>query len=158
MRANWRIVWHRAFMTGILIKGLDGVAELLGGGALLLATRPAILHAVTVLTRAELLEDPGDFVANHLLHLAQHLSLGTREFAGVYLVAQGFVKILLVTGLVRAERWAYPVAVIVMTAFILYQAWRIWQSPGLGFEMLTLLDVGVVLLIVREWRSRPVPA
>ncbi|HVC02042.1 MAG TPA: DUF2127 domain-containing protein [Steroidobacteraceae bacterium] len=158
MRANWTLLWHRAFIVGIVLKGVDGVVELVAGGALLLTTRPAILHAVTVLTRGELIEDPGDFVANHLLQFARHLSLGTREFAGAYLLAQGFLKIILATGLVRGERWAYPVAVILMLAFIVYQVCRIWQSPGWGFEVLTLLDTGVVLLIVREWRRRPAPA
>ena len=67
MKFDWAILSHRAYKIGILIKGLDGLQELAGGGALLLTSRPAIRQAVALLTRQELIEDPHDFVANHLL-------------------------------------------------------------------------------------------
>jgi len=153
LRHDRATVRHRLFIIGISIKGLDGLVELIGGGALLLTTRPEILRVVTMLTRSELIEDPGDFVANHLLQLARHLSLGVQEFAGIYLVAQGLVKVVLVVGLLRGRRWAYPLAVTLMSAFIGYQGYRLWQSPAIGFMALTLFDVIIVGLIAREWRD-----
>jgi uncharacterized membrane protein len=155
MKADWASVSHRAFKFGILIKGLDGLLELIGGSALLLTSRPAIRHAVALLTRHELIEDPGDFVANHLVQLAQHVSLGTRYFAGFYLLAHGLVKIGMVAGLLRDKRWAYPLAVVLLTAFIGYQAYRIVEQPSPGLALLTAIDVTVLALIVREWRHRP---
>ena len=41
MKSDWARVSHRAFKLGILIKGLDGLLELVGGSALLLTSRPA---------------------------------------------------------------------------------------------------------------------
>ena len=73
MQRSRTTAWHRMFTFGILFKGLDGLLELAAGGALLLSTRPTILYAVTVLTRGELVEEPGDFIANHLLRMARDL-------------------------------------------------------------------------------------
>lgn len=156
MKPDWASVSHRAFKLGILVKGLDGLLELAGGSALLLTSRPAIQHAVALLTRQELVEDPHDVVANYLLHMAQHLSLGTRNFAGIYLLAHGLVKIAMVVGLLRGVRWAYPAAVVLMTAFIGYQGYRLFHQPSPLLGLLTVIDVTVTGLIVREWRHLPV--
>lgn len=155
MKSDWARVSHRAFKLGILIKGLDGLLELAGGSALLLTSRPAIRHAVALLTRQELIEDPHDVVANYLLHMTQQLSLGTRNFAGIYLLAHGLVKIAMVVGLLRGVRWAYPAAVALMTAFIGYQGYRLFHQPSPLLVLLTVIDVTVTGLIVREWRHLP---
>lgn len=155
MKSDWANVAHRAFKIGVVIKGLDGLLELVGGGALLLTSQPAIHHVVALLTRQELIEDPHDVVANHLLHLAQQLSLDTRYFAGVYLLAHGLVKIAMVVGLLRGLRWSYPVAVVVLMAFIGYQGHRLFHQPSLLLALLTVIDVTVTCLIVREWRHLP---
>lgn len=156
MKPDWAHVAHRAFKIGIIIKGLDGLLELVGGSALLLTSRPAIRHAVALLTRQELIEDPHDVVANYLQHMAQQLSLDTRHFAGIYLLAHGLVKIAMVAGLLRGLRWSYPVAVVLMTAFIGYQGYRLLHQPSPLLGLLTVIDVTVLCLIVREWRHVPV--
>lgn len=155
MKSDWAQVAHRAFNIGIVIKGLDGLLELVGGGALLLTSQPAIHHVVALLTQRELIEDPHDLVANHLLHFAQQFSLDSRHFAGVYLLAHGLVKIAMVVGLLRGLRWSYPVAVVLMTAFIGYQGYRLFHQPSPLLALLTVTDVTVTCLIVREWRHLP---
>ncbi len=154
MKADWVRFYHRAFEVGILLKGLDGLLELLGGGALLLTHQQAIRHAVAWLTRTELIEDPGDFVASHLVRLAQQLSIETQHFAGVYLIVHGAIKVGLVVGLLRGVRGSYPAALVVLTAFIGYQCYRLAHAPSVSLLLLTAIDLVVVLLIAREWRLR----
>jgi uncharacterized membrane protein len=155
MKVDWANGWHRAFKVGIVIKGLDGLLELVGGSALVLTSRPAIRRAVMLLTRQELIEDPHDVVANYLLHMTQHVSLGTRHFAGIYLLTHGLVKIAMVTGLLRGLRWSYPVAAMLMTAFVGYQGYRLFHQPSLLLGLLTIVDGAILCLIVREWRHLP---
>lgn len=156
MKSDWATnLPHRAFKLGILVKGLDGLLELVGGVALLLASGPAIRHIVAVMTQQELVEDPHDVVASHLVRMAQHFSLGTRHFAAVYLLAHGLVKIAMVAGLLRGLRWAYPAAVALMTAFIGYQGYRLFHQPSPLLGLLTVIDVTVTGLIVYEWRHPP---
>jgi uncharacterized membrane protein len=152
MRPDWSAIYHRAFDIGIILKGFDGLLELIGGIALLLTNQPAIRSVVAWLTHKELIEDPGDVVANFLVHMAQQLSMGTQHFAGVYLLAHGVIKMGLVAGLLRGLRWSYPAAVAFLTIFIGYQCYRLLHTPSISLGLLTVLDVAVVLLIVREWR------
>lgn len=147
------ILYHRLFDLGVALKGLDGLLEVLGGMALVFTTRPMIVGIVARLTREELSEDPHDFVATHLVSLAHHLSLGTRHFLAIYLLGHGAIKIVLSVGLLREWRWAFPSGTLVLLAFIGYQCQRL-ASHGVTPMLLalTLLDVAIVLLVVREWR------
>lgn len=152
MKANWGAFYRRAFNVGIFIKGLDGLVELIGGIALLLTNLRSIRTAITWLTHKELIEDPGDVVANHLAHMARQLSMDTQHFAGIYLLAHGLIKISLVAGLLRGLRWSYPAAVAILTAFIGYQGYRLLHTHSISLALLTAIDATVVLLIVHEWR------
>lgn len=152
MKSDWGAIYHRAFDIGIILKGLDGLVEVIGGITLLVTNQPAIRSAVAWLTHKELIEDPNDVVANHLVHMARQLSVDTQHFAGIYLLAHGVIKIGLVAGLLRGLRWSYPVAAVILTAFIGYQAYRLLHTHSISLGLLTALDVAVVLLIIREWR------
>lgn len=145
---------HRAFLIGIFLHGVDGCLELLGGIALLVTTRPEIRQLVSWLAREELAEDPRDFLATHAVHIAQHLTAGTQHFVIAYLLVHGAIKMTLVAGMLRGLRWIFPVALIVLTAFIGYQLYRLAHLPSWALGLFTLLDIVVLALIWREWRSR----
>ena len=64
----------RTFLVGIVLKGIDGVLEVLGG-LLLLLVSPASINRLTIsITQHELSEDPHDFIATHLLKTAHGLT------------------------------------------------------------------------------------
>ena len=157
MKPDWDRLSHRAYKAGLVLKGLDGLLEIAGGAALLGTPRPLIRHALALLTRQELFEDPHDLLASYLAYLAQHLSLGAQQFAGLYLMAHGLVKLAMVAGLLHGGRWSYPVAVLLMSGFIGYQGWHLAQHASPLLALLTAIDSAVLALIVREWRRPPRP-
>lgn len=143
---------HRAFVVGMLFKGVDGCLELIGAAALLLTTRPEIRDVVAWLTRAELVEDPTDFFATHAVRMAQHLTSGTEHFAAAYLLVHGGIKVALAACLLRELRWVFPVALIILTTFIGYQV-DLWvHAPAWPLGVLTFVDIVVVVLVAKEWR------
>ena len=85
-------VLDRTFFISLILKGLDGVLELVGGIALLIVTPQQIAAVVRALTRPELHEDPHDFVANWLVRYADSLDVSTTVFGAVYLLAHGLVR------------------------------------------------------------------
>jgi len=141
------------FRASVSLKGLDAGLEIVGGAALLTVSPDWILRAISFLTQDELAEDPRDLVANHLLHAAQSLSLGTERFAAIYLLSHGIIKIGLVGALLKDKLWAYPAAVIVFGAFIVYQLYRFSFTHGLGLIALSLFDAIVIWLIWLEYRA-----
>jgi uncharacterized membrane protein len=145
---NWL---DRVFEVGIIGKGLNGAAELIGGVLLLLLRPDRIHHVVVALTQGELSEDPGDFVATHLLHTASGLTGNAVLFGAVYLLAHGVVKVALVIALLLNKIWAYPWMIVVLVVFIGYQLYRIALNPTAGLIALTVFDVAIVALTWREY-------
>ncbi len=96
---------HAAFEIGVVLKGVNGLAELAGGVILFFTSVDAIRTIVTWLVHSELIEDPHDRVASYLMHAAQGVSVGGKAFAAFYLVSHGVVKLILVAGLLRSRPW-----------------------------------------------------
>jgi uncharacterized membrane protein len=141
----------RVFVVGIIGKGLNGMAELLGGLLLLFLTPGQIQHVAVSWTRGELSEDPHDFIATHLLHTANGLTGPAVLFGGVYLLAHGLVKVVLVVALLLNKLWAYPWMIAVLLLFIGYQLYRIVLNPTAGLIGLTVFDIVIVALTWREY-------
>ncbi len=143
---------ERFFRLGISLKGLHAVLEIVGGVALLLVSPAYVIELVELFTQDELREDPRDLIANTLLDAAQHLSLGGKLFGALYLLSHGVVKLVLVAALLRNRPWAYPAALAVFGAFIVYQLYRFSFTHSVGLVALTLFDLVVMWLIWREYR------
>ena len=144
----------RFFYASIWLKGLHAVLEIIGGIALFLASPAFILRVVASVTQDEIAEDPNDLIANTLLSAAEKISVSSERFAALYLLSHGAVKIVLVAGLLRDRRWAYPVALAVFGVFIAYQVYRFTLTHSLGLVALTVFDLVVMWLIWREYRLR----
>ncbi|VVD76611.1 hypothetical protein PCA20602_00889 [Pandoraea capi] len=83
---------HWVFETSLWIKALFALSEILAGLATYFVPKQVILSIVLRVTGNEITEDPHDVIAALLLHAVQHLSVGTKEFAPIYLLAHGAIK------------------------------------------------------------------
>src|ERR1700731_1053601 len=106
-----RRILHRFFELGIIIKGVDGGLELIGGLLLVFLPSAAINRVVFFFVEGELKEDPTDLVANLLLHTTRG-AIEVRVSASVFLIVHGIVKLVLVGGLVTNRLWSYPAAIL----------------------------------------------
>ncbi len=151
---------HQAFELSVILKGIHAAIECIGGIALALTSTSTVAHFVDLLTQDELVEDPNDFVATHLLAWAQDFSVGTRNFYAFYLLSHGVVKLLLVVGLLKGRLWSYPASLVVLGLFIVYQAYRFSYTHGAGLIVLSVFDLIVMGLIWHEYslvrRHRPI--
>jgi uncharacterized membrane protein len=154
---------HQIFELGVLLKGAHAVIECVGGIALALIPPGTIVALVNTWTQDELIEDPKDLVASHLLGWVQHLSVATQHFYAFYLLSHGVVKVLLVAGLLRGKLWSYPASLVAMVLFIAYQLYRFSYTHSPGLIALTVFDLVMIWLIWHEWRvvrhhlKQPVP-
>jgi uncharacterized membrane protein len=141
----------RTFNVALILKGLDGLLELLGGILLIVVSPETINRLARSLTQHELSEDPHDFVARHLLRLTANLH-NTQTFGALYLLTHGLVKIVIVIGLLRREHWAYYVAFIFLGGFVIYQVYRMTYAPTVGLALLTVFDLFIIWLTWRDYR------
>src|SRR5438105_7287249 len=80
---------HQIFRISVLLKGAHALVECGGGLVLAFVSTTAITRLVNALTQEELIEDPNDLVATHLLSLAQNFTVGTQRFYALYLLSHG---------------------------------------------------------------------
>ncbi|HEY2003713.1 MAG TPA: DUF2127 domain-containing protein [Candidatus Saccharimonadia bacterium] len=144
----------RTFEIGIILKGIDGVVEVIGGLLLLVVPASLINSLAVSLTRGELSDDPHDFIATHLLRTAHGLTGTGLWYGALYLLSHGILKIVIVWALLRNKLWAYPWAIAFLLVFIVYQTYRVALDHSLGLTGLTIFDILVVWLTYREWNQQ----
>jgi uncharacterized membrane protein len=62
------------------------------------------------------------------------------------------VKLALVAALLRKWLPAYPIAVVVPGAFVVYAVYRATHTGSVLLPLLTVLDIAIIAAIMREYR------
>jgi len=145
---------HKAFEVAILIKGIDGMLQMIGGLVLLAVPLHTINDVIRQIVAHELAGESDDLISRAILHAVHELPAGTKTFASVYLLAHGCVKLFLVYALWRERLWAFPVALGVIGTFVVYQIYRFAHTHSLTLLVFTVIDIAICWLISREYGAR----
>ena len=143
---------HVSFEIALLLKGLNGLAEILGGVSMLFLSPGRLDWLTHFVTHHELAEDPRDAVANFLLQLSSGFTAGTQHFFMFYLMSHGIVKCFLIFMLWRRKLWAYPLSIFVFILFIAYQVYRYTLTESAFLIVLTIFDLVVIALTYLEYQ------
>ena len=144
---------HGLFDVVVVLKGLNGLAEIASGTALLFLQAGTIMVWVNRLTQAELIEDPQDHLAILLQHWAAGFGHDSQQFAGLYLLAHGVVKVLMAVLLFMEKAWVFPLALTLFTLLVGFSVYRLslnWSWVLAGF---VAFDLSTIWLIAKEWRA-----
>jgi uncharacterized membrane protein len=143
----------RLFRIALLVKAVDGAAELVGALVLLTVPGAALASLVNDIVARDLLGPPDGSLARHFEAGTAEFVSGSRMFAVVYLALHGVVKLALVVALLL-RRWqpAYPVAALVLGVFVAYELYRATRTGSVLLPLLAALDLAIIWLIVREYR------
>lgn len=140
------------YRLGLVIKGIDGLFELIAGLVLWLA--PGLLTAL--LAPIARVDSDAEVVRRFLAHwaglLTEHLESGVSPVVIFFLLSHGIVKLALVYCLLRNYLWAYVPALVILSLFAVYQLVLLVQRPSVGLAALLALDLVIVWLVWREWR------
>ena len=150
---NWKDrLFHDAFLVTVVVKGLDGILGIIFGFVLIYTD--SVSDIIFFLTRNEIVEDPDNYFATHLRAFAAQ-SHEAFLIGGLYLIAHGLVKSFISISLWRSFVWAYPAAMAILSFFILGQLIRISQTGSLPLIIITLFDVVMLALVLREYLHHP---
>jgi uncharacterized membrane protein len=144
---------HGLFDGVVILKGLNGLAEIASGTALLLLQAGTIMAWVNWLTQVELIEDPNDIFAMLLRRWAMGFGHDAQVFAGLYLLAHGVVKVFLAGILFMEKTWAFPLALALFSFLVTFSIYRLslnWSWILAGF---VAFDLFTFWLIAKEWRA-----
>ena len=121
---------HKSFKIGIFIKGIDGILETAGGIILIFI----------------------NLIANFIVKLSHKFSINMKLFGIIYLISHGLTKVFLVTMLWKGRSWAYPVTIIFLIIFVLYQFYRYSLNNSIFMAVLSFLDIIIIILTWIEYR------
>ncbi|WP_052226924.1 DUF2127 domain-containing protein [Microbacterium mangrovi] len=141
------------FLIGVLLKGVDGLIELLVGIPLLFLTPGQISGVARWLTASELSEDPDSAWANLLLREVARFGHASLAIGGIYLIVHGAVKLAIVVALLLGTRRIYPWAVAALALLTIVQIVDLFLKFSVGVLLLCVLDVLIIVLTIREWRE-----
>ena len=146
--------FHRLFKISLILKGIEGFSEFAAGVILYFMSMGALSRDVVMFFRRELIEENTDFIANFLIKLVQNFSIHTKDFVAVYLAVDGLIKLCLVISLWRKKLWAYPVAMVAISLFIIYQVYKLMFHFSYFMLYLTLIDIIIIALLRFEYKRR----
>jgi uncharacterized membrane protein len=141
----------KVFEAGLLIKGIDGAIEFLGGLVLFFVSPTSIHRFLAFITQQELTENPHDKLAHFILHSADSLNTTNKIYLILFLWLHAAVKLISVIGILRNIHWAYPFALIGLGLLTLYQLYSIYERTSLGLILLTAFDIFILGMIWREY-------
>jgi uncharacterized membrane protein len=149
--SRWRL--HTALEISLAAKGLMAAAEVLSGAALMAIGTGPVAHFAEWMVNNDLTSDPTDMIGVTVHHVANSLSLDTHNFFAWYLLVQGMVKLLTIIALARGQRWFFPIGAAILSIFVVYQLIHIWMAYSGILLLLTLFDIVVVTLVLREYHA-----
>lgn len=141
------------FYISIIIKGLGSLIEIIVGVILLFVPPSFISGLLLLATDGELQEQPTDLVANYIQNLAHSFSLHVAIFLAFYLLSRGIIKGSLIVALLYRKLWAYPLSLLVLGAFVVYQTYQIITTHSLLVVGLNVFDLIVMYFIWREYQA-----
>lgn len=138
------------FKWSILLKGLISLGEVLVGAMLLLIPAHYIISLV---------QGAGSLLSGYavnpvMLKIVAELSAfsaGSALFVAFYLLSRGLIKCGLIWALLKNVLWAYPASLMVLGAFLVYQAYEIVTKGSIFVIAISLFDIVVMYFIWREW-------
>ena len=147
--------------TLIYAKGLFGLFELIVGILLLFSGPKSIIRYTVWLIAFEPLRNPDGIFDYSMQFVANHVLGSMHMLITLYLIVHGLVFIMVVIALVHKKLWAFPIAGIVLMAFIIYQIYKLAMTFSLLLLIFTILDLMVMVFlryeytrVIRELKSK----
>ncbi|GAA3439536.1 DUF2127 domain-containing protein [Kutzneria kofuensis] len=142
----------KLFKVAIGIKGLDGLGQLVLGIVLIFIPPTLITGLANEVVTRDLLGDPGGTLSTHLQTAAHDFADGSsRAFAIGYLLLHAVIKLGLVAALLRKVLPLYPVAAVVLAAFVVYEIVRAVHTHSIALPIFAAIDVVIIILVIREY-------
>ncbi len=144
---------HGSYLLGLGVQATIGMSQLLIAILLTVAEQTGWLAEIARKTGQMLADNAPDPVAAGFLRALHDFSVHHDTFWSIYLFGHGILNLGVVLALIAKKRWAHPASVVVLTGFVIYQLdrFRLTQAPIM--IVLSVFDLVVIALVLREYRQ-----
>ena len=140
------------FLVSIFIKGAISFVECVAGVAAFFVPLPQFFKATLDIVASVLGSSLSALIIPHLEKIVSEVTAMSVGFIGLYLLSRGLIKLVLIIAMLKNELRAYPLSLIVIGGFVLYQCYQIATHGSLGVVVLTIFDLIVMYFIWREYK------
>jgi uncharacterized membrane protein len=140
------------FRISVITKGILSAFEVVAGFIAILIPPSVVVGYIVAKSERELIQEPGDYIATHVLEYVHSHNIPGRTFIAVYLITRGLLKLLLVVALLKKQYWAYPAAIVVLLLFMAYEIYGIIAAHSILMMFTAVFDTIVVWSVWREYR------
>ena len=144
---------HRAFWISLVIKGIDGALQLVGGFAAIFIEPATLGNAYRWITRFLFGKRDGNPEAEFIRDAAHSFHISVPLLVCIYLLIHGVIKLLLVYGLLKERLWVFPAAFAGFGFFLALEIYRIYAHFYWGILILMCLDVFVLTMVTLEYKK-----
>jgi len=141
----------RAFWLSLIIKGIDGALQLIGGVAVLFIEPGTLSRWFRYLTRYLLHRKPHNSESNFIHSAAAQFGISVETLVCIYLLSHGVIKVLLVYGLLKRKLWVFPAALAGFGFFLAVEIYRISEHFYWGILILMCVDIFVITMVILEY-------
>ncbi len=100
----------------------------------------------------EITEDPSDALFQFIYNLVNDHSFTVTYFLAIYLLFWGSVEVFLSIALLKRILWAYPLTILLIVIFVIYEMYRVFHTHSLILVLIIIVDLGIAYIIDREYR------
>ncbi len=133
-------ILHKAFFATVIVNACIALADITAGFFFLFEQKiTAILYFYHY---------PFSSIIQTVI---MHISVQNQTMGMIYFFSHGIVKMTLVWGLLTNRLWAYPLAVVLLSGFSLYQLYDLSVRFSFFTVLLLIVNIITVIFISREY-------
>ena len=145
---------HQIYLLSLFLKIFFAVIEVLSGLAIYFVSLDQINSLTHWILKLRIFADPSDRKTEFVQYLIAGLPLDARSFVAIYLLLHGGLKIAIVAGLLSAKPLAYPLGLLGLAVFVIYEVTEYFLHHHFGILMIAGFDVFIIMMVAREWREK----
>lgn len=145
---------HRVYILSLWTKAVFAVVEMALGLAIYFVTLSEVRGVTRWILHLRIFADPHDRRTVVMQYLLGGLPMNAKTFLAVYLLLHGALKIGLVAGLLSGQRWAHPVGLAGLGAFVIYQLEHYFTHGNPIILVMAAFDVFIMVMVWREWQQK----
>ncbi len=135
-----QVLLHKAFFATVIVNGCIAVADLFAGLFFLFQQR---ITAIIYFYHYPF--------SSTIQSVIMSISAQNQAMGMVYFFSHGIVKIILVWGLLTNRLWAYPLAIVLLSGFSLYQIYDLFVHFSWFTVLLLIVNIITITFISREY-------
>lgn len=141
------------FTLSMILKGIDGIIELLGGIAFAALNKEKMLQwFYDFLMKQKAFDISNETILNWVTAFSHALQTNVRVFITIILIGNGLIKIVMAIALLMRKYAAFPWSLFFLIVLYIYQIVQTIQSPSWFLYFFDAFDLAIILVIWKEYR------